>query len=150
VFEKDETKAEGLAVQRPTWSVISGDAERGLRAGLGAHIAANVLDIDPYGDPWPFVEAFLFSDRALPDRLGVVVNDGLRHKLKLNAGWKIKSLEASLKHFGNASLYERYAQVCEWNMRRLADHAGYKIARWSAYYCGAGKSMTHYAAILER
>lgn len=37
------------------------------------------------------------------------------------------------------------------NWRLLAEAAGwagYEIARWTGYYCGAAQDMTHYGAIL--
>lgn len=149
VIEKQEAKAEVLAANNPGWSVFCGDSEKLLSAGLGAHVPCNFLDVDPYGDPWPTIEGFLFS-RPLPDLVGIAVNDGLRHKLKRQGGWAVESISEAVREFGNERLYRDYAEVCRWNMSRLAVKVGLTLDRWAAYYCGDKDAMTHYAALLRR
>ncbi|MFO8154416.1 MAG: hypothetical protein R6U87_00105, partial [Thiohalospira sp.] len=78
VIEKDPERARFLARQRPTWAVYQGAAEVVLAGGGGAHLCVTVLDVDPYGDPWPTIGPFFQSDRPFPETLAVAVNDGLR------------------------------------------------------------------------
>lgn len=148
VFEKDEAKAGVLAAQRPTWLVYEADCVAGLKAGVGKRLPINYVDIDPYGDPWPIVDAFLESDRERGDRLAIVVNDGSRQKVRLSGGWVCASLELAIMKFGNG-LHDNYLDICRWLMEQKAAQAGYKLSRFHGYHCGHGKQMTHYLAILE-
>jgi hypothetical protein len=150
VFEKKPEKTAVLAKQRPGWGVYEADCVAALRAGVGAHLPVNFLDLDPYGEPWPILDAFLESERPKPDRLVVVVNDGLRQKLKMNGGWSVASLADAVERFGNAAFYPRYLDICRWMLKEKAARAGYALRRWTAYHCGCQQMMTHYAATLER
>lgn len=150
VFEKLASKAEHLAWQRPTWSVYEGEAEPAIAAGVAAHLPVSLLDVDPYGDAWPAIEAFFSSDRLFPEQLAIAVNDGLRQKLKMGGGWTCRSMQLAIQQFGNAALYARYAEVCRWNLARIADARGYAIDEWTVYHCGHAEAMTHYGALLHR
>lgn len=149
VFEKNADKADILARQRPTWAVYEADCEKSLSAGVGAHLEINVLDIDPYGEPWPTIEAFFTSERPRANRLWIVVNDGLRHKIRLTGGWSVDSMRAAVARFGN-NIDRIYLDVCTWLLAEHAKAAGYALRRFQGYYCGAGDQMTHYAALLEQ
>lgn len=150
VFEKLPEKAARLAAQRPTWAVYEADVVRALASGVGAHLPVNFLDLDPYGEPWPAIAAFFSSARPFAPRLALVVNDGLRQKLRMNGGWHVASLERAVARRGNAALYRDYLDVCRELVAEQAAKAGYAIKRWAGYYCGAHQNMTHYAAVLER
>ena len=149
VFETDPAKADALAIQRPSWGVYQTDSEIALADGVGAHLEANVLDCDPYGEPWPVIEAFFSTSRPFARRMVLVVNDGLRHKTKLSGGWNVHSMQPAVEHFGNV-LGKKYLEVCEWMVRRISARVGYRVTKWTGYYCGKKKAMTHYAALLER
>lgn len=149
VFEKDPDKAAILGQQRPTWSVYEADVVKALEAGIGAHLAVNFIDFDPYGEPHPAIEAFFKSERPRPDVIVVVVNDGLRQKLHLNSGWDTGSLHHIVEKYGN-SLYGRYLEICRELLQEKAAAAGYKVARFNGYYCGHSHDMTHYAGILTK
>ena len=88
VFEKDADKASILGRQRPTWAVYEGDCVASIQGGAGAHLEVNLLDVDPYGDPWPVIDAFFESERPRAERLMVVVNDGLLHSIKKGVAWR--------------------------------------------------------------
>jgi hypothetical protein len=148
VFEKDSDKAEFLARQRPTWAVYETNCQRALRDGVGAHLDVNFLDLDPYGEPWPVLSAFLNSKRPLPPKLVVCVNDGLRKSLHMGGGWHVKSLSEICNRYGNAWLLHNYIEVCKEMLRQRGERVGYDLARWTAYYCGHKDTMTHYAAVL--
>lgn len=149
VFEKDAAKAEILARQRPTWSVYQAEAEEALLAGAARHLPVNVLDVDPYGSPWPFLIAFFDSDRPMADRIGIVVNDGLRMRVKLGVAWHDALLADVVQRFGS-SLYEKYLEACEFKLQAIAAQYGYRVSEWTGYYTGDSGDMTHYAAVLER
>lgn len=149
VFEKDEEKAETLAEQRPTWAVYRTDCVKAIAAGLGGHLACNYLDVDPYGDPWPIIDAFLTSDRPKVD-FWIVVNDGMRQGLRMNRGWALKSLGDAAARYGNQNLHDQYLTVCRDLLTERAGKAGYSLSKWTGYHCGHSGLMTHYAALLTR
>jgi hypothetical protein len=150
VFEKRPEKSAKLAKQRPGWAVYESDCLMALRAGVGSHLPVNFLDLDPYGEPWPVMDAFFESKRPKPDRLVMVVNDGLRQKLKMNGGWTVGSLQGVVDRMGNGGLYEKYLEVCQALVKEKAAKAGYVLRRWTGYYAGFAGQMTHYAAVLVR
>jgi len=149
VFEKDPEKSAKLGMQRPTWAVYEAECEEAIRAGAGSHLAVNVLDCDPYGEPWPVIEAFFQSERPRPDRLAVVVNDGLRQKVRLGGAWSVNSLKAVVWRRGN-DLFSTYLDVCKELITEKAAGAGYRLDRFTGYYCGHLGSMTHYLAMFQR
>lgn len=150
VMEKDPDKAAALAKQRPTWAVYECDCVNALRAGVGSHLSVNFLDLDPYGEPWPVVDAFFQSERQFPPILAIAVNDGLRQKVKINGGWDVRSLADVVERYGSATLYKKYLDVCQEMVKEKAGQRGYTLTRWAGYYCGHADQMTHYAAILKR
>ena len=149
VFEKDEDKAAYLARQRPTWAVYEVDCVRALAGGVGAHLEVNVLDLDPWGEPWPAIGAFFESERPRAARLWVVVNDGLRDCIKTGRAWRVESLQGMVQHYGN-DLFARYLDVCRELLTQKAAQAGYSLDRFAGYHCGAGGIITHYLASFSR
>jgi len=148
VLEKDPEKIAVLVKQRPAWAVYEGDCVRCLQAGAGAHLPINFLDIDPYGEPWPVMDAFLQSERPHPDILVIVVNDGLMQKLRIGA-WNVGSMQGMVQKYGN-KLHTIYLDVCGELMQEKAAKAGYNLNRFAGYYCGHLDQMTHYLAVLKR
>lgn len=145
VFEKNPERAAILARQRPTWAVYEADCVGAIQAGAGAHLNVNVLDVDPYGEPWPVIGAFFESDRPRADRLFVVVNDGLWQKVRLGGSWAVESLRSMVARYGN-DLHPIYLEVCQEMIKEQAAKAGYSLTAWAGYYCGHLKMMTHYLA----
>jgi hypothetical protein len=80
----------------------------------------------------------------------VVVNDGLRQKLKMNGGWTVKSLRDLVERYGNDALYDNYLEFCQLLLEEITAQRGYRLCRWAGYYTGHAQQMTHYAAVLER
>ena len=150
VFEKDRAKAEVLARQRPAWAVYEGDCVEALGAGVGRHLLANLYDLDPWGDPWPALEAAFSGERPRPGRLCVAVTDGLRGKLVTGSGWACRSLVWAVQQYGNAALFANYRKICLEMFGRLAEAAGYGLVKWTSYYCGHSQQMTHYGAVLKK
>lgn len=148
VFESDPRRADLLAKQRPTWAVYEADCVSALAVGVGKHLAINLLDIDPYGEPWPAIDAFFKSERQRVARLMVVVNDGLRQKLRIGA-WNVWSMQEVVGRRGN-KFADVYLDVCRELLESKAAQAGYSMGRFHGYYCGHGQQMTHYIAELIR
>lgn len=150
VIEKDPRRSAFLARQRPTWAVYETDCVQALADGLGSHLAVNLLDLDPWGEPWPALEAFFGSQREFPQRLGVAVTDGLRQKVRRFGAWDVGSLAAMVERYGNAAIHDHYLEICQELLGEIVQRAGYELTRWTGYYCGAGSMMTHYAAVCQR
>jgi hypothetical protein len=149
VFEKAPERAAVLGMQRPTWAVYEADCVMALAAGVGSHLPCNVLDVHPYGDPWPAITAFFESERPRPEIVFVVVNDGLRQKVRMGGAWNVGTLLGMVAKYGNA-LHGKYLEVCQELMTEKAAQAGYRLDRFAGYYCGHGHMMTHYLAVLSR
>lgn len=150
VFEKDAGKAAVLAKQRPTWAVYEGDCVPALRAGVGFHRTPGLLDVDPYGEPWPVFDAFFAGGRDWPPVLGVAVNDGMIQKIKLGGGWDVASLADIVARIGATAVKADYLGACRLLLEEKAGQVGYTLARWAGYYCGTNGQMTHYGAVLRR
>lgn len=149
VFEKDPQKVSRLAQQRPAWAVYEADCVQSIKAGAGAHLPVNFLDLDPYGECWPVLSAWFESDRPRTSPFYLVVNCGLRQKLRIGGAWNTGSMaEMVIKH-GN-DLHGKYLDICEELVKIKAAQVGYTLSRFGGYYCGHLKQMTHFFAILEQ
>lgn len=149
VFEKNPKKVKLLGLQRPTWRVYEADCIGAIKAGVSDDLPVNLLDIDPYGNPWPVIDAFFGSERERPKLLCVAVNDGLRQKVRRAQSWDVGSLQSAVNRYGN-DLHPIYLEVCQEMLKEKASEAGYNLTRFAGYYCGHTKQMTHYLGVLER
>jgi hypothetical protein len=149
VFEKDSTKSAKLGKQRPTWAVYEADCIEALKAGVGAHLTIDLLDVDPYGQAWDVIEAFFTSVRPWAKVMAVAVNDGLRQKLALGGAWAVGTMQRVVEKYGN-DLHPVYLEVCADLMEEKAAYAGYRVSHFAGYHCGDKLALTHYLAILER
>ena len=149
-LEFDPVRISSVARQRPTWACYQVDCIPALRAGIGTHLPINFVDIDPYGSPWPVVDALFQGQRVWPEQLVVVVNDGLRQKAQRGGAWDTADLEGAVQRYGNESVYARYLEIAQGMFADKAAQAEYRLSRWTGYYCGYGQQMTHYAAVLTR
>lgn len=150
VFEKQSAKVDVLAKQRPRWSVYEGDCIAALSAGIGAHLEINLLDIDPYGSPWPIVDGFFASVRPRARTLHIVVNDGMRMDLQVSRGFGRPQVKSLVDRFGaGGHLFTNYLDCCQILLSEKVSQAGYDLTHWHGYYCGPTKCMTHYWAVLE-
>ena len=85
--------------------------------------------------------------RPRADHLWVVVNDGLRAKVRFGGAWVVESLAGMVETYGN-DLHGKYLDVCKFLLKEKASQAGYSLTRFGGYYCGHKKIMTHYLALL--
>jgi len=150
VFEQNNKKIKILAEQRQTWRIYESDCITSIKNGVCDELNLNFFDIDPYGDPWSAVDAILKSKIAFPQKIIFCINDGLRKKAQLGGAWSSKNLQEYAQKYGNSEIYKNYLKICKEIMQKKAAEAEFKLSGWHGYYCGHNKSMTHYAAILER
>ena len=150
VFEKNADKVVKLAEQRPTWSVYETDCIRAITGGVGSHLPVNFLDVDPHGTPLDTIAAIFEHWVYLPQKLALVVTDGQRVKAQFRGAWTVERIQPLVAKYGNDEIYSNYVELCEELIETWAATRGYKIAKWTGYYCGYGQDITHYAAILER
>lgn len=148
VFDKQADRAELLAHQRPTWSVYNADCTPAIRNGAGKHLCVNLLDIDPYGDSWPTIQAYFASKRPFPERMIIVVNDGLRHKVRAGGAWDSGTLEPVVQRWGN-DLWDKYLDACAFLLEDAVQAAGYQVAFFDGYHCGVEQKMTHFIGELK-
>ena len=150
VIEKNQNKASSLAEQRQAWAVYEGDSEKIIKAGAGFHLPINFVDIDPYGDPWPVIDAVFSQAANLPDTWGLVVNDGLRRFLMLGGAWKMPRFKKYVAEVGNKEVPRIYLDICRREIEEKARAIGAGLDWWLCVSGGAGKQMTHYAAVISR
>jgi hypothetical protein len=152
VIEKKPGDAEFLARQRPGWAVYEAQSELVLGAGLFRWREIDMLDVDPYGEPWPVLTAFFegYPARKWADRMAVAVNDGLRQNARIKGSWKIHSLKDEVRKYGNDNIRPHYLEICKEKLARIVGQAGYAVEHWVGYYTGNFDDMTHYGAILVR
>ncbi len=152
VFEKEPAKTIALAAQRPTWAVYEADSPAALSLGAGSHLCYTLADFDPYGDPYPAIQAFFSSPRPFANTMMLVVMDGLRWKTRSASGWQSATLAPLLEEglFGNHELWDKYEQVAEALCIRSVGPAGYRVVTFSAYSAGTGQKLCHWIAKLVR
>ena len=150
VFETDARKSPVLARQRPTWRVYETAADVAIANGVVADVPFDLVDLDPYGDPWSTLIPFFERHRVWPETLGVVVNDGnCTGKVRLSGGWDQESIAPMARKWGR-DLFEYYIDACAWYLQELAGPVGYTVTNWAGYKTGYNANMAHYAAILTR
>lgn len=151
VFEKDPKKTAALAEQRPTWAVYEADCENAIAAGVGFHLPINYFDFDPYGSPWPVIQALFSRPRVdWPARIVLVANDGYRLAIKLDGG-KAGIIAPFVERYGSGrNLYDHYLEICRAFIEEKSGPHGFSLTHWGGYYCGFSEQMTHYAAVLDR
>lgn len=148
-LEKNPDKTARLGKQRPTWCVYECDCEVALREGVGSLWAVDLLDVDPYGQAFPTLEAFFSSNRPFADMMVVVVNDGLRQKLRMKGAWDVKILHSKVEKYGN-DLFPVYLDLCRELLEESVARAGYRMEHFAGYHCGPLDQMTHFLALLVR
>lgn len=149
VLEKDDRKVALLARQRPAWRVYHGLAEKALAAGLANDVPFSFIDLDPYGSPFDVLDAIFQPGRALAPKVELVVNDGMRNKVRVGGAWHVHCLREIVERHGN-DLLAVYLDVAREMVEKIAQRVGYVITAWKGYYCGSNNDMTHYHATLER
>lgn len=149
VMEKNAEKAARLGKQRPTWAVYETDCIQALAGGVGAHLAIDLLDTDPYGCCWDVIDAFFTSERPFAQVMAIAIFDGVRENLEMGTGWKVKALQPAIEKHGN-DLHPIYIDVCAELLTDKAAKAGYTVTFFNGFYAGRRGKLTHCLGILER
>lgn len=152
VLESDPAKSVALAIQRPAWAVYEADTPVALSLGAGDHLRYTLADFDPYGDPYPAIQAFFSSRRPFAETMMLVVMDGLKWKTRSASGWQTETLAPLLQEglFSNHDLWGNYEQVAEALCLRSVEPAGYRVTAFHAYSAGVGQKLCHWIARLSR
>lgn len=82
--DRDPERAASAARMRPDWACYEGNPERFLSSGMLPE-PWDVVDVDPGGEPWPWVRAWATSARRFAPVTHLVVSDAYRHKRNLSA-----------------------------------------------------------------
>lgn len=149
VIEKDEAKADHLCRQRPSWAVYQGNCEAALAAGLAKATPFDVVDLDPYGQPFNVLAALAIPGRVFPDVWHLVVNDGTRQAVMRGVSWHMDTLQNAVRRHG-ANLYPIYLQVARECVQDFAALIGFELTGWTGYYTGNNDMMSHYWSVLTR
>lgn len=150
VLEKNGQKTAALGLKRPTWAVYETDTVTALTAGVGSQWEVNWLDVDPYGDPHPTIQAFFKSDRPRAKTLVIVVHDALKNVAMMGKAWKVETLAPLVEKYGNKEVAERYLDMCRELITTAAEPHGYEIDRWWGVETGHHKKQALYTARLRR
>ena len=142
VIDNDPTKAEKLAIRRPTWAVYEGDSAECIQAGAGAHLPINFLDADPYGSALDVIAAFFESDRPRVHQLFIVAHDGLCIRLGRFGGWDIARIKPYVHKFGDAELFKNYTMICKLFITDVAEPVGYALENFGGFT--SKKGHTHF------
>lgn len=149
VFETDDAKVNILARQRKSWAVYQADCEPALAAGIGGHLAIDLLDVDPYGSAFEALDAFFSSSRPFAPKMIVAVNDGARANIQVGGAWRSPTFEEIVLKYGN-DLWDKYLVVCRELLATYSKKAGYRVSGFGGYHAGKKLQMTHYLAYLEQ
>lgn len=87
-IDKDELSARDASRERTSWAVYQGDTRRALADGLASRTSFDVVDVDCYGEPWPFVKAFFSEHKEYPACWWLVCTDGYASQRNTAAGSK--------------------------------------------------------------
>ena len=104
MIEKTPETIDKLYKNHSNKAVYEGDSLAYLE-GLKTH-SFSVIDIDPFGDPFPHLSALIALTPQV-SKIAVVITDGLIQFAKLGQASKTKSLEPAVKLFG-ANVYPNY------------------------------------------
>lgn len=148
VIEKDDRKVEHLCRQRPRWAVYQGNSELVLEHGLARTTAFDVIDLDPYGQPFGVLAALSLPGRVFPDTWHLVVNDGGRQAAKRGQSWTIPGMTVAVAKFGRDGVYVNYLEAVKLIVDNFAAKIGFEVSHWEGRCVSA--DIAHYWAVLTR
>lgn len=82
-MDRDEMKIAEATRRRPRWACYIGNTENALRDGWMGHVPFDVVDLDAYGSPWPFVRAWALSTRRRAASTTMILTDGYMRRASL-------------------------------------------------------------------
>lgn len=150
-MDKDPVKVGRAAADSPTWATYEGDSERALLSGWMGHHPWDVVDIDAYGSPWPFVRAWFLSARERAPVTWLVLTDGRLGKLGIGGMcWSLTLPGEDRKAMGKPAIYMDRARSmsAEWARTAGVSVASFTTKRAPAPPKGNGRVWMR-AHILE-
>lgn len=144
VIEKDAERARHLAEQRQKWVVVRGDCEIVLQAGFCDWLAFDILDCDPYGEPWKAIRAF-FGNRVYADAMFVVATDGLVYDLQRGA--RSLMMRPFIEKYGREFVKVNYGMVAEELLTNIIKPRGFEVRDFKFH---KQNRLAHWTAKLER
>lgn len=136
--EKNEGRAECLAEKFPEVPVYCGDSIKVAYPDDIGPVVPNLIDVDPFGDPWPHLTA-LMNAPWLPDRAVFVVTDGLIQSVRLSNQWIKGSLRPAYEKLGQTSIFKSYDKAVASALEFYAAEAGltaeFFAFRWFPNVC---------------
>ena len=149
VFETDPKKAAVLCRQRPNWTVCETDCNWALSNNVGSHLPINFIDCDPYGAAWNALNALFRSDRPRPDKVLIVVHDGIRNRITRFGASDIDVFHSIIEEIGEIALSQNYLDVCQHLLTQYAALGGYAVEMFGGFYSKHDKNQTHFFAELK-
>ncbi len=117
-IDLDLDKATKAAEERPGWTVYCGDTLKCLAEGIGASTRFDVVDLDCFGSPWSFLEAWMKSKRLRAPETYIVLTDGYMSRRSLSSPCKalFPDVEKGQRVSTTVDLYLSTAQdrIDEW------------------------------------
>lgn len=124
-MDKDLAKVTRAAKQRKRWGCYQGDTLRALEAGWLENIEFKLVDFDPYGEPWPALQAYFAGHLAFHSPWVAVCTDGY---------WSQRNLASKsrcLFGYGGgrfSGMSDRaYIEICHDFVRSLASRYGQEL-----------------------
>ncbi len=139
-MDHNRTKAEAAARERPDWAVYCGDVERALAAGWMGHVAFEVVDFDPYGEPWKFLRALLMSEREWAPVTRVVLTDGYIRPQALVMAMPCKALFPNFTERMCGMTTEDYVATARIRIAEWGEAAGLRLGSMDTYEPTRGRS----------
>lgn len=110
-IDKDSKKSAIAASERPTWAVYEGETEASIGGGWMSHVPWDVIDIDAYGSPWPFLLAWARSDRARARETVIVLTDGIMSRSAIVRCKVLNQSSDGCSHLGSVTREGYMSQV---------------------------------------
>ena len=145
--DKDESRVEALACDRPEWITICGDNAALLKAGLLSDRAVDLWDLDAYGSPLHCTEGILSKGRTFPAVSFIVATDGIGHDLRGRLAFPL--LRPYVQQYGQDWTRHNYQRVLSDILDKQAEGTAVKPSLIKYYQCGANKMMAHWVVRLD-
>jgi len=111
-MDKDPVKVRDASKERQNWAVYKADSERALWAGIGGDFPYDIVDIDAYGSPWPFVRTWFESERLRANPTWLILTDGYMRRASLAAPCRALVPDKKIKKQDMpANVYKQHAEA---------------------------------------
>tara|TARA_Y100000310_G_scaffold321114_1_gene378344 strand:- start:119 stop:724 length:606 start_codon:yes stop_codon:yes gene_type:complete len=146
-LDKDTKKCKQFARIRPSWAVYEVDAVQALAGGMADAGAFDLIDFDAWGDPWRAIYAYADNCATAPDRLGIVVTDGLRRKLNYASAFP-RHMEPEVQKYGGRNVSYQYRTIVLERLDDIGRRLGMSVEQ--SWVQSSTADMTLYAAVFTK